>query len=42
MAELYVDGGWHLCDATGKENTFGNHENWVSFVLNSKQAELPF
>lgn len=41
-AELYVDGGWHLCDATGKENTFGNHENWVSFVLNSKQAELPF
>ena len=41
-AELYTDGVWHLCDATGKENTFGNHENWTSFVLNSKQAELPF
>ena len=41
-AELYIDGVWHLCDATGKENTFGNHENWVSFVLNSKQSELPF
>lgn len=41
-ADLYVEGVWYLCDATGKQNTFGNHENWVSFTLNSKQAELPF
>lgn len=41
-AEMYLDGTWYLCDATGKENTFGHHENWVSFELNSKQNELPF
>ncbi len=40
--EMYVDDNWHLCDATGKKNTFGNHENWTTCELRAKYVELYF
>ena len=40
--EMYIDSDWYLCDATGKQNTFGNHENWTTYELRSKLVELYF